>query len=132
KRGGHEPQHRSPVRPDARDRQPIRPAEPGRKGRVQRPARPRDGQGRSSPAAVAAAGFGGCGVNLKEIVQHCESPIETMLALAIADRFSDLEDAGMILTPLPPMEYESYERLPAEGLAFLIPQAVVDGADLRH
>ncbi|MGQ4661316.1 hypothetical protein [Lysobacter sp. F6437] len=66
-------------------------------------------------------------MQLTDIERYCESPIEALLARAIATLFSDFEEACMVLAPLEPCEYEFGTELPEGASAFLIPQAEVSG-----
>lgn len=66
-----------------------------------------------------------------ELAQFCESPIEVRLVEALAEAFTGLEEAGMILDGLAPCAYEAYRNLSAgHAAAYLIPQAEIEGADL--
>lgn len=69
-------------------------------------------------------------MQLIELKQFCESKIEERLLLAIATEFTDIESAGMRLAGLEPSEYDGTEVYDSSnGIAFLMPQAVVEGAD---
>lgn len=68
-------------------------------------------------------------MELSELERYCESPIEQQLARAIADVFEGgREVVGMVLTPLPPMDFTRYvTRL--KVTAAIIPQAVISEED---
>lgn len=69
-------------------------------------------------------------MELVELKQYCESKIEERLLLAIVTEFSDIESAGMRLAALEPAEYHGTEVYDtSNGIAFLMPQAVIEGAD---
>lgn len=68
-------------------------------------------------------------VNLDQVEQYCESPIEAMLAKEIAAKFADVEWAGFNLVALPAQRYRAFIELPEHGLAFIVPQAIVEGSD---
>lgn len=69
-------------------------------------------------------------MELIELKQYCESKIEERLLLAIAAEFADVESAGMKLAGMAPGEYDGTNVYDAErSFAYLMPQAVVEGAD---
>lgn len=65
-------------------------------------------------------------MDLSMLSQFCESPIEVQLANAIAEAFADFELANVSLTLVEPCTYDILLQLPAEGAAFVIPQAVIE------
>ncbi len=94
-------------------------------------------QGSSQQDSPSLAGWGnaviprqlGVTMDLSDIQGYCESPIERLLANAVAEIFSDYESAGLVLSALAPCEYTASFRSDASASAYLIPQATVGGCD---
>jgi hypothetical protein len=71
-------------------------------------------------------------MELNDLTEFCESPIEVSLLLALAAAFADFDVANMKLQAMVPSSYERFSRFPTdEASAYLIPQAVVAGVDDR-
>src|SRR5690606_8913247 len=83
---------------------------------------------RAVPPGSLLGGFGMTDVYaIGELAQFCESPIEVRLVEALAEAFTGLEEAGMILDGLAPCAYEAYRNLSAgHAAAYLIPQAEIE------
>lgn len=68
---------------------------------------------------------------IRDLAQFCESPIEVRLAEALADVFTGIDEADMLLDGLAPVPYRQLRDIKAgQASAFLVPQAEIEGNDL--
>lgn len=71
-------------------------------------------------------------MDLTDLVNYTDSPIERILAQSIASAFADFEKANVRLAAVEPREFASLFALPANSPACIIPQAQIDLGDTRY